>query len=78
MYEDLLSKNVAPEMARMVLPQNIMVEWWWTGSLAAFSRICKLRLAKDTQMETREVAQLISEQCKNVFPISWKCLIEKS
>ena len=74
MYNDLLDKNIAPEMARMVLPQNIMTEWYWTGSLYAFSRICKLRLAKDAQWETRQIAQMINDECQKLFPISWEAL----
>jgi thymidylate synthase (FAD) len=74
MYNDLLEKNIAPEMARMVLPQNIMTEWYWTGSLHAFSRICKLRLAPDAQWETRQIAQMISDACEKQFPISWTAL----
>lgn len=73
-YNDLLSKNIAPEMARMVLPMNIMTEWWWSGSLAAFSRICKLRLAKDAQWETRVIAEMISNECEKLFPVSWAAL----
>ena len=69
---DLLAKNIAPEMARMVLPMNIMTEWWWSGSLASFSRICKLRLAKDSQWETRVIAQMISDECEKLFPVSWE------
>lgn len=78
MYNELLSKNIAPEMARMVLPQNIMTEFFWSGSLAAFSRICKLRLAKDSQWETRQVAKMISEECEKLFPVSWKALMNNS
>lgn len=74
MYNELLSKNIAPEMARMVLPVNIITEWWWSGSLAAFSRICKLRLASDTQQETRQIAEMISYECEKLFPISWVAL----
>jgi len=74
MYNDLLSKNIAPELCRMVLPQNVMTEWFWTGSLAAFSRICKLRLAPDSQQETRQIAEMIAIECKKLFPISWNAL----
>ncbi len=73
-YNDLLSKNIAPELCRIILPQNIMTEWYWTGSLMAFSRICKLRLAKDAQYETRIIAQMISDECDKLFPISWTAL----
>jgi len=74
MYQDLLAKNIAPEMARMVLPQNTFTEWYWSGSLAAFSRICKLRLAPDSQQETRHIAQMISSECEKLFPITWNAL----
>ena len=74
-YETLLNQGVAPEMARMVLPQSMMTEWYWSGTLYAFARVCKLRCAKDTQEETREVADKISELCAEHFPISWKYLV---
>jgi thymidylate synthase (FAD) len=77
-YNELLSKNIAPEMARMILPQNIMIEFHWTGSLYAFIRICKLRLAKDTQWETRQIAKLISDECKKLFPIAWNAFFPET
>jgi len=73
-YQHLLELGVAPEQARMVLPQSAYTEWYWTGSLYAFSRVCKLRQADDAQAETRHVADQISERCKIDFPISWKHL----
>jgi len=46
-YNDMLNENIAPEMARMVLPQNMMTEWYWSGSLYAFARVCNLRNKDD-------------------------------
>jgi thymidylate synthase (FAD) len=77
LYNDLLSKNIAPEMARMILPQNIITEWYWTGSLYAFYRICNLRLAPDAQWETRQIAKMISDECEKMFPVCWSCLMKK-
>ena len=77
-YETMLNKGVAPEMARMVLPQSMMTEWYWSGSLYAFARVCNLRCAKDTQEETREIADQIDEICDNEFPSSWKYLRSKT
>tara|TARA_R110002020_G_scaffold131776_5_gene294513 strand:- start:5793 stop:6500 length:708 start_codon:yes stop_codon:yes gene_type:complete len=74
-YKQLIYKGVAPEMARMVLPQSMFTEWYWTGSLYAFHRVCTLRLAKDAQEETRLVAKQISKHCLTKFPISWKMLM---
>ena len=75
-YNDLIGDGVAPEQARMALPLNIMTEWWWTGSLAAWARVCKLRLDDHAQEETREVAKLIDAHMVDLFPVSWKVLME--
>jgi len=75
-YNRLLKLKVCPEQARMLLPQDMMTSWYWSGSLYAFSRVCNLRLKEDAQAETREVAQSISNHCAIEFPISWKHLIE--
>ena len=75
-YNDMLEQGIAPEMARMILPQNTMTEFWWSGSLAAFARICKLRCATDTQKETRHIANEIDKLCTQAFPVCWKYLRE--
>lgn len=76
-YNTLLEKGVAPEQARMVLPQSMMTEWYWSGTLYAFSRICNLRCKPDTQKETRDVANEIYKLCNEKFPRSWKYLTKE-
>lgn len=76
MYNSLLYEGVAPEQARMVLPQNTMTEWIWSGSLAAFSRVCKLRLDDHAQQETREVVGYIRDYMVELFPVSFNALME--
>ena len=73
-YKTLLSEGVAPEQARMVLPQSTLTEWYWSGSVDAFSAMCKLRCASDTQYETRLVADNINEKMLELFPVSWEAL----
>jgi thymidylate synthase (FAD) len=75
MYKGLISQQVSPEMARMVLPQSTMTEFYWSGSLDAFASMCVLRLKGDTQYETRLVAQQIDEVMSSLFPVSWKALV---
>ena len=75
-YNNLLKDGVAPEMARMVLPQNMMTEWFWSGSLYAFARVCNLRNKEDAQEETRMVTQHISRHLKDHFPLSAKYLLD--
>ena len=70
-YNNLLNAGVAPEMARMVLPQNLYTEWYWSGTLMAFARVCNLRCAKDTQWETQQIANMIDGHCRDLFPASW-------
>ena len=73
-YFYLLAAGVAPEQARMVLPQSTMTEWYWSGSLDAFADMCNLRCKPDTQAETREVAKQIDHKMIELFPVSWDSL----
>jgi thymidylate synthase (FAD) len=76
LYRDMISAGVAPEQARMVLPQSMMTEWYWSGSLDAFADMCNLRCKPDTQAETRVVAQQIDRKMIELFPVSWDALTE--
>ena len=73
-YEQLLRLGVAPEQARMILPQSMFTEWYWSGTLMAFARVCNLRCKPDTQKETQVVANQIDKLAEEVFPWSWKAL----
>jgi len=73
-YQNMLKAGIAPEMARMILPQNLYTEWFWSGTLMAFARVCNLRCKSDTQWETQLVAGMIDIQAKEKFPASWKAL----
>ena len=75
-YKDLIADRVAPEMARMVLPQSTMTEWYWSGSLDAFTDMCSLRLKEDTQYETRLVAKEVYKHLCNQFPVAAPLLVE--
>ena len=77
-YQKMLELGVAPEQARMVLPQSTMTEWYWSGSLDAFADMCKLRCAPDSQYESRVVADQISEVMGDLFPVSWASLVGKA
>ena len=75
MYHELKMQGIAPEQARMVLPQSTMTEWYWSGSLDAFMDMCNLRCKLDTQYETRLVAEYILSEMINLFPISVEALV---
>jgi len=75
-YNELLENGVCPEQARMVLPQSTMTEWYWSGSLDAFTDMCHLRLKADTQYETQVVAARIAEYLEDIYPVSWQALME--
>ena len=76
MYEEMLEAGVCAEQARMVLPQNTMTEWIWSGTLFAFAKMCKLRLDPHTQKETQEIAKMIDGEAKTLYPVSWEALME--
>ena len=74
LYNTMIQKGVAPEQARMVLPQSMMTEWYWSGTVYAFARVCNLRCKPDTQKETRDVANVIDKLADEAFPYCWKYL----
>lgn len=76
-YKGLLDDaGVAPEQARMVLPQNTMTEWWWSGTLGAWADMLKLRLDPHAQYETRLVAERARDIIQPLFPVSLPALLD--
>jgi thymidylate synthase (FAD) len=75
-YLRALDMGIAPEQARMILPQSTLTEWIWSGSLDAFANMCHLRCASDTQYESRIVADQISDVMRDLFPVSWDALLQ--
>ena len=73
-YDRLLAEGVCPEQARMILPQSMITEWYWSGSMDAFSDMCNLRTKSDTQYETRVLANQIDSILEDIWPIGWKAL----
>ena len=77
-FDNMIATGVAPEQARMVLPQSMMTEWIWTGSLVAFARVVKLRAAADAQLECQWIANMIDEEIKQRKELkhSWSALCQ--
>lgn len=73
-YETLIQQGVAPEMARIILPQNTMTEWIWSGSLQSWAHVCNLRCHPEAQKETRDLCLQIDEECGKLWPVSWAAL----
>ncbi len=75
-YKGLIENGVAPEQARMVLPQAMFTSWYWTGSLAAWSRFYNLRTDSHAQSEIQELAGFIGPTMAELFPTCWKELTQ--
>lgn len=74
-YESAVADGMAPEQARMMLPQSMMTEWIWTGNLLAFSHVYKERIHQSAQAEVQYFALQLGDICEQLFPYSWKALI---
>lgn len=75
-YSQMLAAGVAPEQARMVLPQSMMTSYYVTGSLAAFARAYHLRSQSDAQKEIRDLAACWAGIIQPLFPVSWAALAD--
>lgn len=74
LYEELLDAGICPEQARMVLPQSMYTEWYWTGNLYGFVNVFIQRTDSHAQKEVRDVAHQIGDIIKPLFPVSWAAL----
>lgn len=75
-YDEMITDGVAPEMARMVLPQSMMTSWYWTGNLLAFAHVYKERVAEGAQYEARVFAIELDKIIRPLFPVSWAALVD--
>jgi thymidylate synthase (FAD) len=78
LYEQMISEGVAPEQARMCLPQSMYTEYYVTGSLAAYARAYIQRIHDGAQKEIQELAMKWDQIISPLFPVSWKCLVEEA
>ena len=74
LYKDMLEMGVCPEQARMVLPQSMYTEWYWTGNLYGFANVFIQRTDSHAQREVQDVAHQIGQIIEPLFPVSWKAL----
>jgi len=73
-YNNMLEQGIAPEMARMVLPQSMMVTYIWTGSLMAFAHVYKLRVDGHAQKEAQDFAKELDSIISPLYPVAWRAL----
>ena len=73
-YESMIKNGVAPEQARFILPQGVMTEWVSTGSLYAWARLYRLRTDSHAQKEIQDLAHMVGDVIKPLYPVSWTAL----
>lgn len=76
LYQDLISSGVAPEQARMVLPQSMYTSYYVTGSLVAWARLYQQRTKDNAQREWNELTPQIDAIIRPLFPCSWSALVD--
>jgi len=76
LYQEMLRSDIAPEQARMVLPQSMYTEVIATGNLYSWANLYVQRTDAHAQRETQELAKQIGEICQPLFPVSWEALTQ--
>jgi thymidylate synthase (FAD) len=76
-YINILGTGVAPEQARMVLPQSMYTSYYVTGSLAAWARAYNLRSDPHAQKEIQDLAKMWNDIMQPLFPVSWEALTNR-
>lgn len=73
-YENLIKVGVSAEQARFVLPQGVMTEWVWSGSLQAWARFYTQRIDSHAQKEIQFLAQEVDKIVGALYPVAWDAL----
>lgn len=73
-YDEMLRHGVAPELARMVLPQSMFTQWVETGSLIYWARVYNLRVDAHAQKEIQNLTKMVGDLIAPLFPVSWPSL----
>lgn len=76
LYTKLVEEGCAPELARMILPQNMYTEFYMTGNLRNWAHFLKLRLDGHAQKEVQDVAKMVEEILRPLFPVSVEALMQ--
>lgn len=76
LYNHMIAESICPEQARMILPQAMMTEWYWSGTLKAWAKMYNLRADSHAQKETQEVALQAGKIIEGLFPVSWNALTQ--
>lgn len=71
-YNYMISLDIAPEQARMVLPQAMMTSYYVTGSLSAYKRMIEQRLDSTAQKEIRDLALMVDQAIKDKHGANWR------
>ena len=74
-YEERIERGVAKEVARMLLPQNLYTQAYWTVSLQGVIHFLSQRLEPDAQYEIRRYAEGVYELME---PVLGKLGIERA
>ena len=76
LYTGMINDGIAPEQARMLLPQSMFTSYYVTGSLAAWARAYKQRSDFHAQVEIQLLAHQWNSLIEPLFPVSWAALIK--
>lgn len=76
LYNKMMKDHVAPEQARMVLPQSMLTEWIWSGNILAFAHVYKERIAEGAQLEAQDFAKKLDQVIRPKFPVAWSALVD--
>jgi len=75
-YNEMLENNIAPEQARIVLPQSMLTEWIWSGNILAFAHVYRERIAESAQEEAKAFAKILDSVIRPEFPVAWSALVD--
>lgn len=76
LYQELIDRGLAKELARCVLPMGTFTQFYWTVNARSLMNFLSLRAADTAQLEIRRYAEAIETFFAELMPATYEAFIE--
>jgi thymidylate synthase (FAD) len=75
LYQELIERGIAKELARSVLPMGTFTQFYWTINARSLMNFLSLRAAETAQYEIRRYAEAIEPYFAELMPVTYEAFV---
>lgn len=75
LYQELIDRGLAKELARCVLPMGTFTQFYWTVNARSLMNFISLRAADTAQLEIRRYAEALEAIFAELMPVTYEAFV---